>query len=267
MVHSTIPRGHRARGGRADAAAQQLRRLADEATTAWDLSHRAVAAIVLAPFAIMLAGGLSALLGKGAYKWVTGEDGAAETLQVACYAAAFVLAVGVAGRLWRGTRGGIACLYALLACGLFFMVGEELAWGQRIFGWTTPEPLEAINKQGEITLHNIEGVGYAFKWAQLVVGAYGAVLPVLLPWWIDGSASWARARGFLSFVVPHFTLIPCFAFMFVWRLYRNLVEEPTNHYFVISEYNEIVELVLALGFLLFVTFQWRRLRAGRTDLA
>jgi hypothetical protein len=98
------------------------------------------------------------------------------------------------------------------------------------------------------------------------VGAYGAILPVLLPWWIDGSAAWARARGFFAFVIPHFTLIPYFAFMFVWRLYRNLFEEPTNYYFVISEYNEIVELVLALGFLLFMAFQWRRLGAGRRAL-
>jgi len=266
MVHSTIPRARRARGGRSDALAHHARRLADEAATAWDLPHRTVALIVLLPFAIMLAGGLSALLGKDAYKWVTGEDGVAETLQATFYALSLLLAVGIVGRLWRGGRRGVACLYALVALGLCFLVGEELAWGQRVFGWTTPESLEAINKQGETTLHNIEGVGYAFKWAQLLVGAYGAILPVLLPWWIEGSAAWARARGFLAFVIPHFTLIPCFAFMFVWRLYRNLFEEPTNYYFVISEYNEIVELVLALGFLLFMAFQWRRLGAGRRAL-
>jgi hypothetical protein len=262
MAHSTISRSARARGARTEALAARLRRLGDEGAAAWNLSPRAVAAIALLPFGVMLAGGLSALLGKDAYKWVTGEDALAETLQVACYLASVALATAVAVRLWAGARRDLAVLYGLLALGLFFLVGEEIAWGQRIFGWATPESLEAINKQGETTLHNIEGVGYAFKWGQLVVGAYGAILPVLLPWWIDGSASWARARGFFAFVVPHFTLIPYFAFMFVWRLYRNLFEEPTNYYFVISEYNEVVELVLALGFLLFVTFQWRRLRTG-----
>ena len=268
-MHSTISRSGRARGARTGVLAIRLRRLGDEGAAAWDLPPRAVAAIVLLPFATMLAGGLSALLGKGAYKWVTGEDGIAETLQVSAYLLAFLLGVAITGRLWSGARRGIACLYALVALGLFFLVGEELAWGQRIFGWVTPESLEAINKQGETTLHNIDGVGYAFKWAQLVVGAYGAILPVLLPWWIDGSSrssAWARARGLLAFVVPHFTLIPYFAFMFVWRLYRNLFEEPTNYYFVVSEYNEVVELVLALGFLLFMTFQWRRLRVGNKTL-
>jgi hypothetical protein len=263
MAHSTISRSARARGPRTEALAARLRRLGDEGAAAWNLSRRAVTGIALLPFGIMLAGGLSALLGKDAYKWVTGEDALAETLQVTCYAVCVVLSAAVARRLWAGARRDLALLYGMLTLGFFFLVGEELAWGQRIFGWATPESLEAINKQGETTLHNIEGVGYAFKWGQLLVGAYGAILPVLLPWWIDGSAAWARARGFFAFVVPHFTLIPYFAFMFVWRIYRNLFEEPTSYYFVISEYNEVVELVLALGFLLFVTFQWRRLRVAR----
>jgi hypothetical protein len=264
MVHSTISRSGRARGARAEGLSARVRHLADEGAAAWDLPRQAVVAILLLPFGVALGGGLSAFLGKGVYKWVTGEDGVAEMLQVLAYLLSLGLAVAVAGRLWTSARQGVACLYALLAVALFFLVGEELSWGQRMFGWSTPESLEAINKQGETTLHNIEGVGYAFKWAQLAVGAYGAMLPVLLPWWIDGSPVWARARGFLSFLIPHFTLVPYFALMFVWRLYRNLFEEPTTYYFVISEYNEIVELVLALGFLLFLTFQLRRLRAGRT---
>lgn len=266
MAHSTISRSGRARGARTEAFVARIRRLGDEGAAAWNLSRRAATTIALLPFGIMLAGGLSALLGKDAYKWVTGEDALAETLQVTCYLVCVVLAAAVAGRLWAGARRDVALLYGILALGFFFLVGEEIAWGQRIFGWATPESLEAINKQGETTLHNIDGVGYAFKWGQLLVGAYGAILPVLLPWWIDGSAAWARARGFVAFVVPHFTLIPYFAFMFVWRLYRNLFEEPTNYYFVISEYNEVVELVLALGFLLFMTFQWRRLRTGSDAL-
>lgn len=31
----------------------------------------------------------------------------------------------------------------------------EISWGQRMFGWDTPEWLEAINAQGETNLHNI----------------------------------------------------------------------------------------------------------------
>jgi hypothetical protein len=32
---------------------------------------------------------------------------------------------------------------------------EEISWGQRIFGWNTPDALSAINYQNETTIHNI----------------------------------------------------------------------------------------------------------------
>ncbi|HIP72809.1 MAG TPA: hypothetical protein EYH05_15625 [Anaerolineae bacterium] len=39
---------------------------------------------------------------------------------------------------------------------LFFIVGmEEISWGQRLFNIETPEALEQINIQNELTLHNI----------------------------------------------------------------------------------------------------------------
>lgn len=42
--------------------------------------------------------------------------------------------------------------YALL---FFFAAGEEISWGQRIFGWETGETFQEINKQGETNLHNL----------------------------------------------------------------------------------------------------------------
>jgi hypothetical protein len=38
---------------------------------------------------------------------------------------------------------------------MFFAAGEELSWGQRIFGLKTPESLAAANEQGELNLHNL----------------------------------------------------------------------------------------------------------------
>ncbi len=39
---------------------------------------------------------------------------------------------------------------------IFFLgFGEEISWGQRIFGFETPENLERINAQKEFNLHNI----------------------------------------------------------------------------------------------------------------
>lgn len=45
--------------------------------------------------------------------------------------------------------------FGLLA--IFFLVvfGEEISWGQRIFGWETPETLGTLNRQNETNLHNL----------------------------------------------------------------------------------------------------------------
>lgn len=48
--------------------------------------------------------------------------------------------------------------YVFLILGLmfFFGFGEEISWGQRILGFSTPETLEAKNVQEEFNIHNLE---------------------------------------------------------------------------------------------------------------
>jgi len=236
-----------------------LRGLLSEGAGAWNTSPGVVLGIAALPFLIALVGFATALLGKEAYKAFTGEDGIAETLQAILYAAALVLSLVVGRRLWTGEQKIVGVLYFVLSLGFFFLVGEELSWGQRLLGWGTPEALEAMNKQGETNLHNIHGVGYTFKWIQLLVGAYGAVLPLVLPAW----SALARYRSTLSLLIPHFTLVPYFAFMFFWRVYRNLFEAPSEYYFAVAEFNEVVELILAAGFFLFLFYQLGRVKARR----
>ena len=44
----------------------------------------------------------------------------------------------------------------LLGLLFFVLVGEEISWGQRIFGFATPEGMEEKNIQGEFNLHNMD---------------------------------------------------------------------------------------------------------------
>jgi hypothetical protein len=47
-------------------------------------------------------------------------------------------------------------LFYLLLAGLFLICfGEEISWGQRIFGWNTPETWTDINAQKETNFHNL----------------------------------------------------------------------------------------------------------------
>ena len=233
-----------------------LARFVQAGARAWDCSEKWIWVILLLPLAIAFGGAASALLGKGAYKFVTGEDHLAEWLQVVFYTLALAYGLFVVSRLWRSGRHGMAALYIVVVLGLFFMLGEELSWGQRLVGWATPESLREINKQEETNIHNIQNVGSMFKWFQLLVGAYGTILPL----WLWRSRRLQRHLGTLRWLIPHPTLIPCFALLMVWRLFRNLFEVPDRFYFVVSEYNEVLELALALGFFLFMLFQLRTLQ-------
>lgn len=43
----------------------------------------------------------------------------------------------------------------LTTLGCVYFAGEELSWGQHLFGWSTPEYIEAVNDQEETNLHNV----------------------------------------------------------------------------------------------------------------
>ena len=225
-----------------------------DAAADWHFSPTTVSIICVLPFVVLFAGASTALLGKSTYKWFTTEDGFAETWQVIFYLLSLFMSLIAAFRYWRRGEKMIGILYFGLSGALIFLIGEEISWGQRFFGWETAESFAAINKQEETNLHNVYGVGSTFKWIQMLVGAYGTFLPLLV--W-----RWNRLQPYrnrLWAVVPHYTLIAYFALMFVWRIYRNLLEPPQDFYFVVSEYNEVLELALAMGFFFFLLFQMRR---------
>ena len=222
----------------------------------WNTTRGWSLLLLAMPFMMVLSGLVAAAAGRDVYVWFTGEDGFAEYLQVALYGASFLMSLLAARRLRTGGEKSIAALYLLLALGFFFLVGEELSWGQRIFGWTTPETLRQLNRQQESNLHNLYGVEGALKWVQLVVAGCGAFLPLLL---LQGKVL-VRYRDKLALLLPPPSLMHYFFFKFVWRAYRNLVPAPPHLAFFISEYTEVFELVLATGFFLFLVYQLRRIR-------
>ncbi|WP_394692090.1 hypothetical protein [Hyphobacterium sp.] len=74
-------------------------------------------------------------------------------------------------------------LFVLLGLAAIVIAGEEMSWGQWIFGWSTPETLAAVNLQNETNLHNLvdprlyDIVYAAIGWSTLVLAliAYGFI--------------------------------------------------------------------------------------------
>ena len=48
------------------------------------------------------------------------------------------------------------CIYVLCGMAMVFAAGEEISWGQRIFGFATPEFLVPLNEQREFNVHNMD---------------------------------------------------------------------------------------------------------------
>lgn len=77
----------------------------------------------------------------------------------------------------REFRKWLWCLVAL--CG-FFVGMEELSWGQRILGISTPSALREANLQGEINLHNLVGLGEIHRIVGMFLLVWGTVSVGLL---------------------------------------------------------------------------------------
>ena len=239
-----------------------VKKLIADAAHEWDLSQKMILAIVCLPSFLALSGPVAALMGKDAYKWLTSEDGFAENMQVLFLSLAFLLSLPIVRRLWKAGDRGIVFLYLGVSIALVFLIGEEISWGQRIFGWETPESFKAASKQPETNIHNLYVVWDFCKWMQLLVGAYGTLLPLLFLRFPVA----ARYRKTISLLVPHYVLIPYFLFLFVWRIYRTVFEPPNKYYLVISQFNEVLELILYVGVMLFMIFQLRQTRQSQDPL-
>ncbi len=67
--------------------------------------------------------------------------------------------------------------FLLFSLGMLLVGMEEIAWGQKLFGFATPAVVEGINQQGEMTLHNLPGLhGHSeMMWAAFGIGGLAGV--------------------------------------------------------------------------------------------
>ncbi len=133
------------------------------------------------------------------HKRLAEEDGFVEWLTVIGLLSVSAVLVS----RWWGFRQnqGYAWSIVMLGTALLFVfgAGEELSWGQRIFGWGSELDLSA-NRQNELNLHNMEVGGLnmnkvIFTYGLgLGLGFYLAVLPALAKRYV-GLRRWLTDLG------------------------------------------------------------------------
>jgi hypothetical protein len=230
--------------------ARRARSIIDEDSAAWGLSPRA--AFVLAAFPVFLAGLVAAShFVHPIYRFLTEEDSVLEWLQVTCLFGT-VLFLGLTARILVARREWLwAGLFAAGALVVFFVVGEEVSWGQRLLGIQTPEDFEAINNQGEINVHNVVGVLMTLNFATMI----GAALAVALPLAVGASRELGWSVHRLAYrVVPPLALVTAFAIPFAYRFARFIRSHGTS-----GSFAEMVELSLYFGLFMFAFLLRRRI--------
>ena len=142
-------------------------------------------------------------------------------------------------------------VFFLFGLMFFFAFGEEISWGQRIFGFATPEDMKAANVQDEFNVHNLdvfygEGLTTALITPIRLFALFGLVYMLILPWAVPRIPFLQRLVTNWSIPIPA-SYIPGVLFMY------NLIFCKALQSMVIVERNlvfrgmaELMEAILAL---------------------
>ena len=91
-------------------------------------------------------------IGISWFDWIRSEDGPLEWMQFIEYVSSFLLAFLVFLRLNKKDINAI--IWLLIAFLSFLIAGEEISWGERIFGYSI-ESITELSIQDETNFHNL----------------------------------------------------------------------------------------------------------------
>ena len=200
-------------------------------------------------------------------QWYAGEDGVSEWWSVTTYLASAVLATSIGSRLVR--LGHLRIGSSNLVLAVAFIVGllEEISWGQRLFGWSTPEAFAGINEQGETTIHNISNfdgvIATIIFWASFLALA-GAVVRAVLHRHDRVTSA--------DFMLPSLVLAPALLMIMFWiaagqDFPGNVARIVLTHYGLNPVGSEIPEVLMGLCLVLYTYGNFRRVAALRSHIA
>jgi len=229
---------------------------------AWGLTQKQALVIASVPVLIILIT-IAAIPMFHFFVFLTEENSLWEWLQFVFLNITWILFTWLGVRLLR--RGELPGLLSLLAgLAVFFIAGEEIAWGQQIFGWQTPELFSEMNAQNETTLHNFSSAHELFILAVMLVGMYGTLVPFATPFLRKRLYRQGNRQRLLlaSLLIPPLCLVPSFIMPFAYRLVRLLlpIEEWFEHLiYPITKMSEATELCLYFGLMIWAWLNFRRL--------
>jgi hypothetical protein len=214
----------------------------------------ATSCIVVLPFAIVLC--YSILIGLPVTRrfasWLVEESRPVELLTFIFLAWAGAWAMKLAARARRLEKDPLVSVFlAIFALGMLLVAMEEIAWGQWLLGFKTPELFQRINAQGEVTLHNIHGPhghGNAFRMVYGLGGLCGVAVSYV-----------PRFREIAAplILLPYFLIIAGHS---AFDLYNDVFYVPWFLDRAIEWFAEVIELMIGISALLYTWLKAKLLR-------
>lgn len=136
-----------------------------------------------------------------------------------------------------------------IVCGLVLLLvaGDEISWGQRIIGLETPESIAEINRQDEITFHNMYAVEWLVIYTYVFVSLFG-----LLTWPVGKTIlhffKAIRQFAWYQWLKPFLTLLPqphLFGFFLLSSYF--FVQQLRHYGGIFQPWSEPAELALYAG--------------------
>ena len=162
-----------------------------------------------------------------AFEFFYMEDGLFESITAILMIIAALLLIPVVLRTRKESIAGglsnyLQIAYLVLIVSFVLYAMEEISWGQRIFGWETPESISTRNLQNETNIHNFFNEYFLSAYRLLILFP----LPIVISAWLElKQSALPLARPILP--APHMIglAILIAAVAFVWPQDQELLEE------------------------------------------
>ncbi|MCX7551500.1 hypothetical protein [Xanthomarina sp. F2636L] len=207
---------------------------------------------------------------------LTQEDGLFENAGAIAFFLAFIIFTYLfiqskhLENLFFGIKTKRNIFYILLAILFLISCGEEISWGQRIFGWSTPESLMEMNAQQETNFHNLwlfqsynsDGSSKSFMELFLNAGRlytiFWMLYCVLIPIACSISVQIKKLVNYIGIpIVPlwigGFFLVNYFSLYATLYIFHSHMDEA-------NRINEVRESFQAIGFLIFAFYSLSKYR-------
>jgi len=181
------------------------------------------------------------------YRIIGSEDNLIEWLQFLLFGASGIISFILALKFRKKSKL-MFWIFLFLSLGLIFVAGEEISWGERLFGIEAPYifdgetklPVLNYNVQSEMNIHNFKAFHKRVGYMYLAIGAYACFAWVLL---CIANKVFKFKKSIRKYL-PFFT-VPPYLVLYFFPLAINLL--PRRELGIAPQDYEMAEFLLSLG--------------------